>query len=96
MTDPIESAAAVMVRDYVLLAFLVSLGALQIATSISETRGLWIIPHKLTTRILGILLIILGLAYYISQPPLPRRPVGRRIRHRRHLRRPHLGHRLHR
>ncbi len=68
MTDPIESAAAVMVRDYIILAFLVSLGALQIATSISEIRGLWIIPHKLTTRILGIILISLGIAYYLLSP----------------------------
>lgn len=68
MSDQIESAAAVMVRDYVVLAFLVSLGSLQLATSISEIRGLWLIPHKQTTRILGILLITLGLTYYILSP----------------------------
>ena len=68
MSEPIESAAAVMVRDYVILAFLVSLGSLQLATSISEIRGLWLIPHKQTTRVIGFALIALGLAYYIFGP----------------------------
>ncbi len=68
MTDPIQSAAAIMVRDYVVLAFLVSLGALQITTSISEIRGLWLLPNKNLTRALGILLIILGLGYYLLSP----------------------------
>ena len=68
MTDPIQSAATIMVRDYVVLAFLVSLGGLQITTSISEIRGLWLLPNKNLTRALGILLIILGLGYYLFSP----------------------------
>ena len=68
MTDPIQSAAAIMVRDYVVLAFLVSLGALQITTSISEIRGLWLLPNRNLTRAFGILLIILGLGYYLFSP----------------------------
>ena len=68
MTDPIEAAAAVMVRDYIILAFLVSLGALQIATSISGIRGLWVLPHRNLTRAFGILSILLGLGYYILSP----------------------------
>ena len=57
MSDQIESAASLMVRDYLILAFLVSLGGLQIAVSISGIRGLWILPNQLLTRALGILLI---------------------------------------
>ncbi len=68
MSDQIESAAALMVRDYLILAFLVSLGALQISVSISGIRGLWVLPHRNLTRALGILLIILGLGYYLLSP----------------------------
>jgi len=68
MSDQIESAAALMVRDYLVLAFLVSLGALQISVSISGIRGLWLLPHRNLTRAFGILLIILGLGYYLLSP----------------------------
>ena len=68
MSDQIESAASLMVRDYLILAFLVSLGALQIAVSISGIRGLWVLPHRNLTRAFGILLIILGLGYYLLSP----------------------------
>ena len=49
MSDQIQSAAALMVRDYLVLAFLVSLGALQIAVSISGIRGLWLTPNRVVT-----------------------------------------------
>ena len=68
MSDQIESAAALMVRDYLILALLVSLGALQISVSISGIRGLWLLPHRNLTRALGVLLIILGLGYYLLSP----------------------------
>ena len=68
MTDQIIAASNLMVRDYIILAFLVSLGALQIAVSISGICGLWLIPNQLLTRILGIILIALGLALYIFSP----------------------------
>ena len=68
MTDQIESAASLMVRDYLILAFLVSLGALQIAVSISGIRGLWLLPNQLLTRALGILLIGVGITTYILSP----------------------------
>ena len=68
MSDQIESAAALMVRDYLILAFLVSLGTLQIAVTISGIRGLWLLPNRKLTRYLGILLIVVGLAYYIFSP----------------------------
>ena len=68
MSDQIESAAALMVRDYLILAFLVSLGALQIAVTISGIRGLWLLSNRNLTRYLGILLIFIGFAYYIFSP----------------------------
>ena len=68
MSDQIESAAALMVRDYLILAFLVSLGALQISVSISGLRGLWVLPRSNLTRAFGILLIIVGLGYYLLSP----------------------------
>ena len=68
MTDQIETAASLMVRDYLILAFLVSLGALQIAVSISGIRGLWLLPNQLLTRALGILLIAAGIAIYVLSP----------------------------
>ena len=68
MSDQIELAAAVMVRDYFILAFIVSLGALQIVTSISGIRGLWVLPRGDITRVLGIVLIAIGLGYYIFSP----------------------------
>ena len=68
MSEQIESAASLMARDYLILAFLVSLGSLQIAVSISRIRGLWIIPNRILTRVLGIALIIFGIALYILSP----------------------------
>ncbi len=68
MSEQIESAATLMVRDYVILAFLVSLGSLQIAVSISGIRGLWLTPKPSLNRIVGILLIVGGLAFYIFSP----------------------------
>ncbi len=68
MSDQIETAANLMVRDYIILAFLVSLGSLQIATSISGIRGLWLLPNRILTRTLGILLLIAGIAYYLLAP----------------------------
>lgn len=68
MSDQFEPAANLMVRDYLILAFLVSLGALQIVTSISGIRGLWLFSRRDVTRVLGILLIASGLAYYIFSP----------------------------
>ncbi len=68
MTEQIESASALMVRDYLILAFLVSLGALQIAVSISGLRGLWLVPHRVATRTLGVLLVILGIGFYVFAP----------------------------
>ena len=88
MSEQIESAANLMARDYLILAFLVSLGSLQIAVSISRIRGLWIIPNRILTRVLGIALIIFGIALVHPVSTLGRRTVGSRISNRRHFYRP--------
>ncbi len=68
MSDQIQSAATLMVRDYLVLAFLVSLGALQIAVSISGIRGLWLTPNRVVTQSVGVLLIAVGIGFYIFSP----------------------------
>ncbi len=62
-----------LVRDlfaghYFLFAFLASLGTLQIAVSNAGTKGLWLTPHAGMTRVLGILLILTGIAVFFLQP----------------------------
>lgn len=57
-----------MGRHYLLMAFLVSLGALQIAVSTGGYRGMWLVPHRLAARWLGIALIVVGVAVFFLQP----------------------------
>ena len=68
MSEQIESAAALMVRDYLILTFLVSLGALQITVSISGIRGLWLTSNRAFNRVVGVMLIVSGLCFYIFSP----------------------------
>ena len=68
MSEQIESTAALMVRDYLILTFLVSLGALQITVSISGIRGLWLTSNRAFNRVVGVMLIVSGLCFYIFSP----------------------------
>lgn len=68
MSYNLEAAVTVMYRDYMLLAFMVSLGTLQTATTISGARGLWLLPWKLPTRLLGMTLIAVGILIFIISP----------------------------
>lgn len=66
-TDP------TVVRDafashYFLFAFLASLGTLQIAVTISGARGLWLTPHPVVTKWLGIALIVAGVLVFFAMP----------------------------
>lgn len=54
--------------QYFLFAFLLSLGTLQIAVTISGIRGLWLTPHPTVTRWLGIALIVTGIVIFFAQP----------------------------
>jgi len=66
-TDP-EIVRDVFASHYFFFAFMASLGTLQIATSNSVIRGLWLIPHRRLTRWLGVALILAGIAVFFAQP----------------------------
>jgi hypothetical protein len=66
-TDPII-VRDLMVVHYVLFAFISSLGTLQISATLSGAQGLWLTPHRLTTRTLGILLIVTAFVIFFTQP----------------------------
>ena len=50
------------------MAFLVVLGALQIAVSIPGIRGMMILPGRVSTRLLGGVLIVLGVVVFYLMP----------------------------
>ncbi len=66
-TDPLV-VRDVFASHYFLLAFLASLGTIQVAVSISGARGLWLTPHRTVTRWLGIALIVTGFLIFFAQP----------------------------
>ena len=55
-------------RQYFVMAFLVVLGALQIAASIPGIRGMMILPGRIPTRFLGGGLIVLGIVLFYLMP----------------------------
>ena len=55
-------------RQYFVMAFLVVLGALQIAVSIPGIRGMMILPGRIPTRFLGAVLIVLGIVLFYLMP----------------------------
>lgn len=68
MSTDVETVRDVFASHYFLFAFLASLGTLQIAVANSGTRGLWLTPHRLVTRWLGVALILTGIAIFFLQP----------------------------
>lgn len=68
MSTDVETVRDVFASHYFLFAFLASLGTLQIAVANSGTRGLWLTPHRLVTRWLGVALIFTGIAIFFLQP----------------------------
>ncbi len=66
-TDPL-AVRDVFASHYFLLAFLASLGTIQIAVTISGARGLWLTPRRTTTRWLGIALVVAGFLIFFAQP----------------------------
>lgn len=59
---------ALFARHYFYFAALATLGALQIAISIGGYRSMWLIPNRLGTRVLGIMLIAAGIALFFLLP----------------------------
>jgi hypothetical protein len=66
-TDPLV-VRDVFASHYFLLAFLASLGTMQVAVTISGARGLWLTPSRIATKWLGIALIITGFLIFFAQP----------------------------
>ncbi len=66
-TDPMV-VRDVFASHYFLLAFLASLGTMQVAVTISGARGLWLTPYRAMTRWLGIVLIVTGFLIFFAQP----------------------------
>ncbi len=65
--DP-DLAHDLMARHYVLLAFGVSVGALQVAASVSGLRGLWFVGSVAATRLLGAGTIVASTALFLLAP----------------------------
>ena len=57
-----------MTRHYLLLVFLLSLGALQVGASLGGLRGLWLIPTKRWNIGLAVALGIAGIALFVLLP----------------------------
>ena len=68
MPPPVDVITEQIGRQYLVMAFLVVLGALQIAVSIPGIRGMMILPGRIPTRFLGGLLIVLGVVIFYLMP----------------------------
>lgn len=55
-------------HHYLLLAFLAGLGTIQITASLGGYRGLWLVPHRMVTRYLGVALLLSGFALFLLLP----------------------------
>ena len=63
-----EDVRALVVRDYAVMAYMGTLGVIQLATARSGLTGLWFIPDRTATRVLGICLVVAGIAYFFLAP----------------------------
>ena len=57
-----------MTRHYLLLVFLLSLGALQVSASIGGLRGMWLLPAKRWNIAVAVALGVTGLAIFVFLP----------------------------
>ncbi len=55
-------------RDYLIAAYVASLGAIQIGATVGGLRGLYLLPGARAARTLGVLLLVGGLAYFLLAP----------------------------
>jgi hypothetical protein len=55
-------------RHYLYFAALATLGTLQIAVATGGYRGLWLTPSRAMTRLVGILLVLVGIALFFLMP----------------------------
>lgn len=64
----LEEVRALVVRDYLVMAYLGALGVIQIAAARSGLAGLWFIPSRKATRTLGAFMIAAGIAFFFLAP----------------------------
>ena len=63
-----DDVADAFTGDYLIAAYVASLGAIQIGASVGGLRGLFLVPSKRVARTLGVLLVFAGLAYFLLAP----------------------------
>jgi hypothetical protein len=63
-----DDVRALVVRDYFAMAYLGTLGVLQIAAARSGLSGFWFIPNQAATRALGFALVVAGIAFFSLAP----------------------------
>jgi hypothetical protein len=71
-----EDVRSLVVRDYFVMAYLGTLGVLQIATARSGLSGFWFIPNRAATRALGLVLTLAGIAFFFLAPVWTAGPWG--------------------
>jgi hypothetical protein len=59
---------SVFSRHYFFFVALTTLGTLQIAVAIGGYRGLWLTPSRALTRLVGILVVLTGIALFFLMP----------------------------
>lgn len=62
--------------QYLLMAFLACLGIVQLASARSGRRHLWLLPRRRATTLLGIALLVAGLAFFYLIPLAMNGPWG--------------------
>ena len=68
MTVDASEVHSLFSRHYFYFAALATLGSLQIAVAIGGYRGLWLTPSRTATRLVGILLVLAGIALFFLMP----------------------------
>ena len=80
-----DDVAEIFARDYLIAAYVSSLGALQVGASFGRLRALLFLPWATPARIFGVALFLGGLAYFFlaplwSQGPWSNDPQGAEVR----------------
>lgn len=81
----IEEVTGLFIRDYLVMSYLGSLGAIQIGASLSGLSGLLFLRRPRASQVFGAMLILAGLAYFILAPlwndgPWSEDPSGQTVR----------------
>lgn len=63
-----DDVYALFIRDYLIMSYVASMGAIQLGASIGGLRGLFLLPGLAPTRLLGVLLVCGGIAWFFLAP----------------------------